>query len=85
MTDVNNDHENRIRAMERRQDAHEAICGERYGHIITNGKELTDNVKLLHVALQKRIDYLIIGIVLLAFVMAVGPEIAERLLGGIVR
>jgi len=85
MADDNNDHESRLRAMERRLDTHEAICGERYNSIITNGKELTDNVKTLHTALQKRIDYLIVGIVLLAFVMAVGPEIAERLLGGIVK
>ena len=83
----NNDggHESRLRAMERRLDTHEAICGERYNNIISGGKELTENVKSLHTALQKRIDYLIVGIVLLAFVMAVGPEIAERLLGGIAK
>lgn len=85
MTEHDNNHEDRIRAMERRLDTHEAICGERYNNIITGGKELTENVKTLHTALQKRIDYLIVGIVLLAFVMAVGPEIAERLLGGIVK
>ena len=83
----NNDggHESRLRAMERRLDTHEAVCGERYNNIISGGKELTENVKSLHTALQTRIDYLIVGIVLLAFVMAVGPEIAERLLGGIVK
>lgn len=78
------DHESRIRAVERKQDAHEALCSERYGHILTNSKTLEDSVKLLQISLQKRIDYLIIGIVMLAFIMAVGPDIAERVLGKII-
>lgn len=74
-------HSDRLNALERRQDAHEALCGERYKQIISSTEGVSHEIRTLHAALQKRIDWLLGALVILAFTMAVGPDIAVRIFG----
>lgn len=74
-------HEERLRTLEIKLGAHEGICAERYKNIIDNVDGVIDELKKLYTGTQKRMDIMIVSIVIISFVLAFGPEVAGKLFG----
>jgi hypothetical protein len=73
-------HEDRIKTVEIWMSTHDAVCRTRYENILDKTSLVSTQLSDLTKVTQRRIDYMLIGLFVMAFAIAFGPQIVEHFL-----
>ena len=73
-------HEERLREVEDRMSAHEAVCGERYNRIMQGHNNVEKSIESVNTALRENVRYMLWALIVLALTNVLGKDVVGAIM-----